>query len=93
MRYMQQIPEVQKQEIMTTTFRGYNHNEVIADGEMYDTKNLSADQYPTVCLRNKRGVTSYDTAGQTSVPLLGVHGREKMTLIRGTQVKYDGTIV
>ena len=40
---------------MTETFRGYNHNHKIADGEMYDTKNLTTDYYPLLATRKKRG--------------------------------------
>ena len=64
MRSMGQIPEVQKSVEMTTTFSGYNHQEVINDGEMYDTTNLSGDLYPVLSTRRKRGISSYDVSGQ-----------------------------
>ena len=44
--------------LMTETFRGYNHNLKIADGEMYDTKNLTTDYYPLLASRKKRGTLS-----------------------------------
>ena len=59
---MLRLPELaagQKQTLMTTTFLGYNHNEVIKDGEMYDMKNLSGDMYPLMTLRKKRAWTSF----------------------------------
>ena len=89
MRSMGQIPEIQKSLEMTTTFSGYNHADVIADGEMYDTKNLSGDLYPVLSTRKKRGVTSYDVSGQASVALTAVHGRDQLVMIRGTEVFYN----
>ena len=90
MRKMTQIPEVQKSIRMTTNFSGYNHNEVIADGEMYDTLNLSDDLYPVLTVRKRRGITSYDVSGEDPVQLTGIHGREKLVHIRGTKVYYGG---
>ena len=51
-----QIPVVEKRTEMTATFLGYNRAEIIRDGEMYDTKNLSGDIYPSLGLRKKRGI-------------------------------------
>ena len=89
MRKMPQIPEVEKRVKMTTTFSGYNHNEVISDGEMYNTQNLSAYMAPVLATRKKRGITSLDAAGNTPVPLTGIHGRDKLVFIRGTEVFYN----
>ena len=41
---------------MTTPFLGYNHNDVIKEGEMYDMQNLSSRDYPVLSPRPKRGV-------------------------------------
>ena len=54
MRRMPQLMEGQRQQKMTTTFRGYNHNQIILDGEMYDMQNLSGDQFPMMTIRQKR---------------------------------------
>ena len=86
---MQQIPVAQKSSRMTSAFGGYNHKEIIRDGEMYDTLNLSAEMYPVLTVRKKRGVTSYDISGQASVPLTAVHGRDQLVMIRGTEVFYN----
>lgn len=93
MRMMPQIPEVQKQELMTTTFRGYNHNEIIQDGELYDMQNLSVDKYPTLSARKKRGITCWDESGEEPVPLTGIYGRDKLVHIRGTDVYYGDELV
>ena len=46
---------------MVDTFRGYNHNLRIADGEFYDMRNMTSDYYPVLSPRGKRG--SHPTAG------------------------------
>ena len=42
--------------VVTDVFRGYNHNLKIADGEMYETQNLTPDYYPLLASRKPRGV-------------------------------------
>ncbi len=75
--------------LMTSAFYGYNHNPIISDGEMYDMQNMSGDNYPLLSLRKKRGISSYDEEGQEPVPLTGIHGRDQLVFIRGTQVYYN----
>lgn len=41
---------------MTSAFLGYNHNEVINPGELYETHNLTADFYPLMAPRKKRSI-------------------------------------
>ena len=89
---MKKMPQLQQgaQSIqMTSAFRGYNHNEIIADGEMFDMQNMSGDKYPLLTLRGKRGITSFDAAGNVPVPLTGIHGRDELVFVRGTKVYYD----
>ena len=40
--------------VVTDVFRGYNHKLKIADGEMYDTENLSSDCFPLLARRPPR---------------------------------------
>ena len=51
MRKMTQLVDVPKSTQTTTAFTGYNHQEIINDGEMYDTKNLCSDIYPSLSPR------------------------------------------
>ena len=60
MRRMPQLPSIQKSTRMTTNFLGYNHQEIIEDGEMYDMKNMSGHLYPALAPRKKRGITVVD---------------------------------
>lgn len=41
---------------MVDTFKGYNHNLRIGDGEFFDMKNMTSDHYPILSPRKKRGV-------------------------------------
>ena len=41
---------------MVDTFKGYNHNLRIGDGEFFDMKNMTSDYYPLISPRGKRGV-------------------------------------
>ena len=48
------VPEASRQ--MVDTFKGYNHNLRISDGEFFDMKNMTSDYYPVLSPRGKRGV-------------------------------------
>jgi hypothetical protein len=41
---------------MIDAFKGYNHNIRIGEGEFYDMKNLTSDEYPSLSPRKKRGI-------------------------------------
>ena len=41
---------------MVDTFKGYNHNLRIGDGEFFNMKNMTSDHYPILSPRGKRGV-------------------------------------
>ena len=41
---------------MVDTFKGYNHNLRIGDGEFFDMKNMTSDCYPVLSPRKNRGV-------------------------------------
>lgn len=84
MRRMQQLQSGNGQQKMTTTFLGYNHREIIEDGEMYDMKNLSGDLYPMMAQRKKRASVSFGND-----PLTGIDGRDQLTFILGTEVYYN----
>ena len=89
MKKMPQIPMVEKSIRMTTTFSGYNHNEIINDGEMFNQENCSGHLFPVLAPRRKRGITSLDPEGAEPVPLTGIHGRDQLVFVRGTAVYYN----
>lgn len=89
---MRRLPELIPQQStvkVTSAFTGYNHNEILNDGEMFDMQNLSGDKYPLGSTRRKRGISSFDVSGQTPVPLTGIHGRDQLVFIRGEDVYYN----
>lgn len=50
------LPQKSVSREMVDTFRGYNHNLRISDGEFFDMKNLTSDYYPVLSPRGRRGV-------------------------------------
>jgi len=89
MRSMPELIEGAKSTLMTSAFYGYNHNEIIADGELYDMENMTGDGYPLLAVRRHRGITSLDVEGQPSVALTGIHGRDQLVFVRGDTVYYN----
>ena len=49
------LTEQRQQTLTTEAFLGYDHNLELADGEFYDMENLSADEYPLLAPRPRRG--------------------------------------
>ena len=47
---------------MVDTFKGYNHNLRISDGEFFDMKNMTSDYYPVLSPRKNRGVYASPTS-------------------------------
>lgn len=50
------LTELNTSREVVDVFKGYNHNLRIGDGEFYDMKNLSSDNYPILSPRHKRGI-------------------------------------
>ena len=53
--YFPKLNVLETQRDMIQTFKGYNHQLKIGDGEFYDMENLTSDYYPLIAPRNKRG--------------------------------------
>lgn len=63
---------------MISTFGGYNHNLRIGDGEFYDMKNLSSDDYPLLSPRAQRGVYATPDSPQ------GMIGKDSLCYVDGS---------
>lgn len=63
---------------MVDTFKGYNHNLRISDGEFFDMKNMTSDYYPVLSPRQKRGV--YDTPESPT----GLIAKDSLCYVDGT---------
>lgn len=72
--------------VVTDTFAGYNHNLKIADGEFYDTGNLSSKYYPLLSTREKRGLVREFSVYQGITALDG-----KLAFIDNQRLYYNGT--
>lgn len=54
--YYPKMNEVSRYREMTNVFGGYNHTLSCAEGEFYDTRNMTTAYYPVLSPRNKRGI-------------------------------------
>lgn len=79
------LTETAQTRSVTDVFAGYNHNLKIADGEFFDTKNLSSAYYPLLSTRAKRGLVHEFTAYQGITALAG-----KLAYVDNNVLYYDG---
>ena len=78
------LQEPSQQKIHTELFQGYNHKLRISTNQWYDTTNLTADQYPLLATRKKRG-----TITQLDAPS-GLIAKDALAVIDGSNVIYNG---
>ena len=73
-----QLPYRSVERSMIDTFRGYNHNLRIGDGEAWEMQNMTSDLYPVLSPRKKRGV-------YLQVPAIGgIIAKEKLCYTDGS---------
>lgn len=73
-----QLPYRSIERTMVDTFRGYDHNLRIGEGEAWDMRNMTSDQYPVMSPRNERGK-------YRSVPGIGgIIAKEKLCYTDGS---------
>lgn len=71
------LTELNTSREMVDVFKGYNHNLRIGEGEFYDMKNLSSDNYPILSPRPKRGI--YETPNKP----LGMVAKDSLCYVDG----------
>lgn len=99
MPYLPDMQAIAETPIFTNTFGGYNHHDVIAEGELYDEVNLSGKDYPALSTRKLRGscIAYYDA--QTDEPVYtytspqGLLSKASLVTIDGAHVYMSGHIV
>ena len=64
---------------MVDTFKGYNHNLRINDGEFFDMKNMTSDYYPVLSPRRKRG--RYDSPANPT----GLIAKDSLCYVDGSK--------
>ena len=69
---------------MVDTFKGYNHNLRIGDGEFFDMKNMTSDYYPLISPRGKRGVYAGTDNPQ------GLIAKDNLCYVDGTDFVING---
>ena len=69
---------------MLDTFKGYNHNLRIADGEFYDMENMSSSYYPLLSPRGKRGVYASPAAP------MGLIAKDSLCYVDGESFVVNG---
>ena len=69
---------------MVDTFKGYNHNLRIGDGEFFDMKNMTSDSYPVLSPRGKRGIYA-SPASPT-----GLIAKDALCYVDGTDFVING---
>ena len=77
MRYPQ-LKELPTTREMVDVFRGYNHNLRISNGEFFNMKNMTSDDYPVLSPRGKRGVYAKPASPQ------GLIAKEALCYVDGT---------
>ena len=81
-----QLNEIATSRDLVETFKGYNHNLRISDGEFYDMKNLTSSHYPVLSPRGKRGVYEYpEGSGDTHTPN-GLISKDALCYVDGTKL-------
>lgn len=84
MPYYPTLNETNVTRRVTDTFRGYNHNLRIADGEWFDMKNLTGEHYPLLASRGKRGAVM-----SLSRPA-GIEAKDALAWVDGSTLYYNG---
>lgn len=84
---LKRLPETRD---TTDVFSGYNHTARLKPGEFYEMENLTADRYPTVCPRARRGI--YQPPGSLTVTApAGMVAKDGLCYIDGSTLVYQGT--
>ena len=74
-----------QEQVVTEVFSGYDHNRRIADGAFYEMENLTADEYPLLCARPRRGAAA-------SIPgCQGLIARDKLVWVQNGLLYIGGT--
>lgn len=78
-----------KNKSQVVAMRGINYSNMLSDGDMADSKNISARSYPYITTR--KGRVSLDGGGDAVTAMTVFQG--KIVLVRGSELVYDGEVV
>lgn len=81
------LDEIPKERTVVEVFGGYNHNLRIGEGEFYDMRNMSADDYPVISTRQKRGNYAATESAQ------GLISKDTLCYVDGDKLYVDNYAV
>ena len=81
------LTEISSQRNMIRAFSGYNHNLVTDEAEAYDERNMTADYYPVMSPRSRRGIIR--TFNKPHI----LYTKDKLVWVDGTKLYYNGVYV
>ena len=85
--YYPPIKTISQSRLLTENFYGYNHNLRCDDGFFYDEKNISADNFPILSQRKKRGTVQQLTSAK------GLLAKDNLAYIDGTSLYYNNYLI
>jgi hypothetical protein len=85
MPYFPTVEETKTAQQVTDVFQGYHHDLRIGDGEFYEMQNLTADHYPMLASRNRRGVLD-----ATLTAPGGMLAKEALAYVDNGKLYYNG---
>ena len=85
--HLPQISAPDASKVMTEVFYGYNHNLRMQQGESYDQKNMTSDNYPVLTQRKRRGQVRALTTPR------GLGCKKQLAWVDGTTLYYAGSAV
>ena len=84
MKYYPQLSELPVKREMIDVFRGYNHNLRIGDGEFFDMKNLTSNDFPVLSPRAARGIYATPSA------VTGMVAKDTLCYVDGSDLILNG---
>ena len=78
---------IQKNQVLTMALRGINYSDMLQEGDMVDSLNISARRYPYISTRKKRTVYG-DYSNATALA-----SWEKLIVVDGTNLYYDDELL
>lgn len=93
MPYYPDLAVTEQYSLLTSTFLGLNKGLSIADGEMAEMLNLTADNYPVLTTRQRRTLVEWQDGKTSFDDPQGIIGGERLVTIDGDTLYVDGTPV
>lgn len=85
---LSQLTPIESQRQINEVFYGYNHTVKVPDGNFYDMRNLSSDNFPVLSPRPKRG--TYISYGQTAPRTAALISKDNLCWVDGIDFYVNG---